>query len=383
MMIDDRATCIVFSADDLPPEGFDHTCSLYISVVCSDHKVSSVLLDNGFALNVCPLATVVALGFAPSDFGPSTQIANLGFTRLELFHLPFIRRSVTVMMIFFLIGFTFDETGFTPSEDDVRYMERLHRDRVRDRLSGIPFDYLIHPYTFNLADYFVRGSEIQPHVEEIGVEDSTVDELQHMLHQMQMGDETVGVLASMTIAPPSPDRANLFSLCFPNETNYGVVIEPADIIDGVVLHDEYHDEMDILGISQFLDVVQREPFSPLELFGVSVIKIADEDWTVPAHELPTFVVPTIDMYEGTIGPIERTSDFVDPSLSFDILSGFVTCSDYVSDYSVMDFSIYKYFSVSYRDSFDHDSDPIDKRVSPATGNVETVDFSTDDQPIHK
>ena len=76
MMIDDRATCIVFSADDLPPEGFDHTCSLYISVVCSDHKVSSVLLDNGFALNVCPLATVVALGFAPSDFGPSTQIVR-------------------------------------------------------------------------------------------------------------------------------------------------------------------------------------------------------------------------------------------------------------------------------------------------------------------
>ena len=84
-------------------------------------------------------------------------------------------------------------------------MERLHRDRVRDRLSGIPFDYLIHPYSFSLADYFVRGSEIQPRVEEIGVEDSTVDELQHMLHQMQMGDETVGVLASMTIASPSPD----------------------------------------------------------------------------------------------------------------------------------------------------------------------------------
>ena len=31
------------------------------------------LLDNGSALNVCPLATAIALGFAPSDFGPSTQ----------------------------------------------------------------------------------------------------------------------------------------------------------------------------------------------------------------------------------------------------------------------------------------------------------------------
>ena len=30
-------------------------------------------MDNGSALNVCPLATAIALGFAPSDFGPSTQ----------------------------------------------------------------------------------------------------------------------------------------------------------------------------------------------------------------------------------------------------------------------------------------------------------------------
>ena len=32
------------------------------------------------------------------------------------------------------------------------------------------------------------------------------------------------------------------------------------------------------------------------------------------------------------------------------------------------------------DSFDHDSDPIDERVSPAIGDVETVDFGTEDQP---
>ena len=30
-------------------------------------------MDNGSALNVCPLATAIALGYAPSDFGPSTQ----------------------------------------------------------------------------------------------------------------------------------------------------------------------------------------------------------------------------------------------------------------------------------------------------------------------
>ena len=32
-----------------------------------------------------------------------------------------------------------------------------------------------------------------------------------------------------------------------------------------------------------------------------------------------------------------------------------------------------------RDSFDHDSDPIDVRVSPATGDIETINFGTEDQ----
>ena len=213
-------------------------------------------------------------------------------------------------------------------------------------MSDIPFYYPVRPYTFNLVDYFVKGSEIQPRVEEIGVKDSIFDELQHMLLQMQMGDETLGVSAFMTIVPPSPDRANLFSLCFPDETtDYGVVIKLAYMIDGVVSHDENRDEMDMLGISQFLDVVQCQPFSPLELFGVSVIKIAEEDQTVPTPKLPAFIIPTIDMYEGTIGLVEQASNSMDSPLSFDILSGFVTRSDYVSDDSVMDLSIYEYSSV--------------------------------------
>ena len=121
---------------------------------------------------------------------------------------------------------------------------------MRARLFGIPFDYPVHPYTFNLVDYFVRGSEIQPHVEERGVDDSTLGELQHMFHQMQLGDETPDMSASVMILPPSPDRAILFSLCFPDETtDYRVIIEPEDMTDGVVPHDEYHDEMDMLGIS--------------------------------------------------------------------------------------------------------------------------------------
>ena len=69
----DRATCIVFFEDDLPPEGLDHVRPLFIDVACLGHRVSSVLLDNGSALNICPLVTTIALGFSSSDFGPSTQ----------------------------------------------------------------------------------------------------------------------------------------------------------------------------------------------------------------------------------------------------------------------------------------------------------------------
>ena len=69
----DRATCIVFSNDDLPPEGLDHVRPLFIDVVCSSRRVPSVLLDNGSTLNVCPLVTAITLGFSPSNFRPSTQ----------------------------------------------------------------------------------------------------------------------------------------------------------------------------------------------------------------------------------------------------------------------------------------------------------------------
>ena len=62
----DRATCIVFSNDDLPPEGSDHVHPLFIDVACSGRRVPSVL-------NVCLLVTAIALGFSPSDFEPSTQ----------------------------------------------------------------------------------------------------------------------------------------------------------------------------------------------------------------------------------------------------------------------------------------------------------------------
>ena len=52
MMTAGKASCIVFSDDDLPSEGSDHTRPLYISIGCSGRRVPFVLLDNGSALNV-------------------------------------------------------------------------------------------------------------------------------------------------------------------------------------------------------------------------------------------------------------------------------------------------------------------------------------------
>ena len=73
MLTTDRATSIVFSADDLPCGSSDHTLPLYIFVGYFGHRVPYFLLDNGFALNICPLATIVIIGFGPSNFEPSSQ----------------------------------------------------------------------------------------------------------------------------------------------------------------------------------------------------------------------------------------------------------------------------------------------------------------------
>ena len=47
------------------------------------------------------------------------------------------------------------------------------------------------------------------------------------------------------------------------------------MIDGVVPHDEYRDEMD-MSMSQIGEMVQPEPTSSFDLFGVSAIEIAEE-----------------------------------------------------------------------------------------------------------
>ncbi|RVW88933.1 hypothetical protein CK203_045016 [Vitis vinifera] len=268
MLTADRATCIVFSDDDLPLEGSNHVRPLFIDDACLGRWVQSVLLDNDSALNVCPLVTAIALGFSPDDFGPSTQIVraydgtqrtvmgtlsthvmigpvsySIVFQKVKFIHegrIITIQSDRDIITSFepvlhishseddlHLTGFTFDEVqvvsledgsrdmvpmsfdqhnstlvlsmmkgmsylpgmglgrrqqgpheftftvdhdtpyglGYIPTEADARYMSQLRRDRVRARMSGIPFDYPLRPYTFQLADYFIRGSEHTPRIE--------------------------------------------------------------------------------------------------------------------------------------------------------------------------------------------------------------------------
>ncbi|KAH7845597.1 hypothetical protein Vadar_003927 [Vaccinium darrowii] len=65
---------VVFTEKDLPPEGAGHNKPLHITLKCMEKWVPVVLLDNGSALNVCPLRTAYCLGFKNKDFQPS----NLG-----------------------------------------------------------------------------------------------------------------------------------------------------------------------------------------------------------------------------------------------------------------------------------------------------------------
>ncbi|RVX11222.1 hypothetical protein CK203_019783 [Vitis vinifera] len=275
------------------------------------HRVPSVLLDNGSALNVCPLAIAIALGFAPSDFGPSTQTVRAYDTpRGRLWYLmidlqigpaifPLCSSAVyqghisafePVLQIshseddLLLTGFTFDEIqtleiedfcrdfvamttlagtsefiaaidhdttfglGFIPTEADYCYMALLRKERVRARLSHTPFDYPIRPYRMSLADYFIRGSETRPRLEEI---DSVVHidretDLQHLFHQLQLSDGAPDTSLPRRLLPLVP-------------------------------HDEYRDEMDMMTMSQITSIIQLQPVSAFDMFGVSTIEIFDID----------------------------------------------------------------------------------------------------------
>ena len=235
---------------------------------------------------------------------------------------------------------------------------------MRARLSGVPFDYPLRPYTFQLVDYFTRGSEHAPHTK--GVDHvSKMDEIrgiQQALRQMCLSYKTTEPPEAMIVAPPSPDRANVFSMCFPEEVpDNDLLMDLDNDINGGTLPDTYMDEMDMIGTGRILDTAPHGPHSAFDMFGVSIIntnnvtlydacteamdmigtsRILDASSPKPRSAFDVFGISMLDFDgDGLVATdithdtvsVEGASDYVDPPLSFDTMSGFVTRFDDISD----------------------------------------------------
>ncbi|RVW42230.1 hypothetical protein CK203_096567 [Vitis vinifera] len=214
-------------------------------VIRGGRQVPSVLLDNNSTLNVCPLAIAIAIGYAPSDFGRHSAVVGDMFISVEL--VLQINHSDDDLL---LTGFTFDEgMSYLPGMGLGR---RQHGPREGDgSLTHTPFDYIVHPYTLSLIDYFVRASEPQTPLDGIigGLSTTEEAELQH--------------------------RLSFMTLCFSDEIDeHEIFAEIGDIVDGAVPHDEYVNEMLAMSLSQIEEIVSLELISPFDLFGVSILEIA-------------------------------------------------------------------------------------------------------------
>ena len=267
--------------------------------------------------------------------------------------------------------------GYTPSEDDARRMAMLRRDRVRARLSGVPFNYPLHPYTFQLADYFTRGSEHAPPTEGVDhvLKMAEIRGIQQALGHMCLSSKTTEPPEALIVAPPSPDQASVFSLCFPQEVlDYDLPMDLEDDTDGVTLPDTYMDDMDMIDTGRILDIAPRGPYYAFDMFRVSMIdydamiydactdamdmigtgRILDASPLGPRSALDVFGISMLEFDgDGLVATdithdnvsVEGAFDTVDPPFSFDTISRFFTHLDDISDGN-NDMSIFEYFLMS-------------------------------------
>ena len=96
--------------------------------------------------------------------------------------------------------------------------------------------------------------------------------IQQALGQMCLSSKTTEPPEAMIVAPPSPNRASVFSMCFLEEVpDYVLPMDLGDDIDGVTLPDTYIDKMDMIGTSRILDTAPHGPYYAFDMFGVSMI----------------------------------------------------------------------------------------------------------------
>ena len=188
--------------------------------------------------------------------------------------------------------------GYVPTEADFRYMERLRKERIMARLSLMPFDYPLRPYTMCLADYFVRASSPPLPLDGmiVGFSADQEAELRRLVHQIQLSDGAPGASKVVIPTPSSPDRFSVLTLCFLDEVDvYGVPFDLIDLIDGVVLPDKYHDEMLMMDMDQMVGRVLPEPTPSFQLSKLSEVftieKIEDVS-LVLTQEVPVDVTTT-------------------------------------------------------------------------------------------
>ena len=193
---------------------------------------------------------------------------------------------------------------------------------------------------------------------------------------MCLSSKTTEPPEAMKVAPPSLDRASVFSMYFPEEVpDYDLPMDLGDGLDGVILFDTYMDTMDMIGTGRILDTAPCGPHSAFDMFGVSMIntnnvalydacidtmdmigtgRILDASSPRPRSAFDVIGTSMLefngdglvatDITHDTIS-FEVASDSVDPPLSFDTMSGFVTRFDDISDGN-NDMSIFEYFLVS-------------------------------------
>ena len=93
---------------------------------------------------------------------------------------------------------------------------------------------------------------------------------------MCLSSKTIEAPGAMTVAPPSPGRASVSSMCFPEVVlDYDLPMDLGDDTDGVTLPDIYKDKMDMFGIGRILDAAPHEPHYDFDMFGVSAIDFED------------------------------------------------------------------------------------------------------------
>ncbi|PKI39111.1 hypothetical protein CRG98_040497 [Punica granatum] len=65
------ANTISFSDDELPSEGWSHSRALHIVYKCNNYIIGRVMIDNGSALNVCPVTTLKQMNVDLNQVRPS------------------------------------------------------------------------------------------------------------------------------------------------------------------------------------------------------------------------------------------------------------------------------------------------------------------------